>query len=153
MVEDVDPTPRAVGLLFAGGSSIAIANPIGPVLSALNVTMVGSTSSASVFGKILTLARNYLGVPVSHAATAWLPGHVDSAVVAAVKTIKQRHENRILDIPGVVGMGVGLSDRASGQAALEIYVTRHTELLRRALPASLDGVEVKTMETGEIVAY
>ena len=46
MVEDVSdltslPRPRAVGLLFAGSSSTAIANPIGEVLSFLGATMVG----------------------------------------------------------------------------------------------------------------
>jgi len=42
MVEDVTTNPRAVGLLFAGSSSTAIANPIGQVLSFLNATMVGN---------------------------------------------------------------------------------------------------------------
>jgi hypothetical protein len=42
MVEDVTTNPRAVGLLFAGSSSIAVANPIGQVLSFLGATMVGN---------------------------------------------------------------------------------------------------------------
>lgn len=42
MVQDVTSNARAVGLLFAGSSSIAVANPIGQVLSALNATMVGN---------------------------------------------------------------------------------------------------------------
>lgn len=42
MVEDVTTSPRAVGLLFAGSSSSAIANPIGQVLSFLGATMVGN---------------------------------------------------------------------------------------------------------------
>jgi hypothetical protein len=41
MVQDVTSNPRAVGLLFAGSSSIAVANPIGQVLSFLGATMVG----------------------------------------------------------------------------------------------------------------
>jgi hypothetical protein len=41
MVEDVTTNPRAVGLLFAGSSSIAVANPIGAVLSQLGASMVG----------------------------------------------------------------------------------------------------------------
>ena len=41
MVEDVTTNPRAVGLLFAGSSSIAVANPIGQVLSHLGASMVG----------------------------------------------------------------------------------------------------------------
>jgi hypothetical protein len=42
MVEDVTTNPRAVGLLFAGSSSTAVANPIGDVLSHLGATMVGN---------------------------------------------------------------------------------------------------------------
>jgi hypothetical protein len=42
MVEDVTTNPRAVGLLYAGSSSIAVANPIGDVLSHLGATMVGN---------------------------------------------------------------------------------------------------------------
>jgi hypothetical protein len=41
MVEDVATNPRAVGLLFAGSSTTAIANPIGEVLGELGATMVG----------------------------------------------------------------------------------------------------------------
>jgi len=42
MVEDVTTNPRAVGLLFAGSSSIAVANPIGQVLSFFGGSMVGN---------------------------------------------------------------------------------------------------------------
>ena len=42
MVENVTTSPRAVGLLFAGSSSLAVANPIGSVLSFFGATMVGN---------------------------------------------------------------------------------------------------------------
>ncbi|UCE01898.1 MAG: hypothetical protein JSW67_11595 [Candidatus Latescibacterota bacterium] len=47
MVEDVDTNPRAVGLLYAGSvrcikTAVAVANPIGDVLSRYNATMVGN---------------------------------------------------------------------------------------------------------------
>jgi len=42
MVEDVNNNPRAVGLLFAGSRTAAIANPIDDVLSFLNASMVGN---------------------------------------------------------------------------------------------------------------
>jgi hypothetical protein len=41
MVQDVTTNPKAVGLLFAGSSTSAIANPIGQVLSFLGASMVG----------------------------------------------------------------------------------------------------------------
>ena len=42
MVEDVTTNPRAVGLLFAGSNTLAVANPIGEVLEVLGATMVGN---------------------------------------------------------------------------------------------------------------
>jgi len=42
MVEDATTNPRAVGLLYAGSNTTAIANPIGDVLTRLGVTMVGN---------------------------------------------------------------------------------------------------------------
>lgn len=42
MVQDVTTNPKAVGLLFAGSSSIAVAQPINQVLSFLGATMVGN---------------------------------------------------------------------------------------------------------------
>ena len=42
MVQDVATNARAIGLLFAGSSTSAIANPIGQVLSFLGATMVGN---------------------------------------------------------------------------------------------------------------
>src|SRR5437899_2260343 len=46
MVEDVATNPRAIGLLFAGSSTDAIANPINQVLSFLSATMVGQLELA-----------------------------------------------------------------------------------------------------------
>ena len=41
MVEDVDASPRAVGLLFAGSSTSAAANPIDEVLQFVSGKMSG----------------------------------------------------------------------------------------------------------------
>lgn len=50
-------------------------------------------------------------------------------------------------------VSVGLPDRASGQPVIEIYVKEATGALKRALPSSLDGVQVNVVATGEIFAY
>ena len=42
MVEDAATNPRAIGLLFAGSSTDAIANPIDEVLAFLGATLVGN---------------------------------------------------------------------------------------------------------------
>lgn len=154
MVEDGVPSPRAVGLLFAGGSNTAIANPIDDVLNAFGVSMVGSgPSSARIMGKILAWAKTILSVAEIQVANAQLPPQASQAAVDAVRRIKERHEGRLLAIPGVIGVGVGVSEKTSRQAAIEIYVKEAGESLHRVLPKSLDGVEVKIIETGEIRAY
>lgn len=42
MVQDVSTNPKAIGLLFAGSTQTAIANPINEVLTFLGATMVGN---------------------------------------------------------------------------------------------------------------
>jgi hypothetical protein len=153
MVEDVATNPRAVGLLFAGSNTTAIANPIGDVLTSFGVSMVGSSLSASLMGKILAWANQFFGVAESQAANAQLPPQASQAAADVVRRVKERHEGRLLAIPGVIGVGVGVSEKAREQAAIEVYVIQATESLNQALPKSLDGVEVKMVETGEIHAY
>jgi len=153
MVEDVDVAPGAVGLLFAGSSSVAIANPIDAMLNAFpGVTIVGAPST-SLSHKILHWAKNLFRVSESHAASAQLPPQVNRAAVDAVRKIKEKHEAKLLSIPGVVGVGIGHSEKTPGQAAIEVYVKDSASAMRSQLPTSLDGVEVKVVETGEIQAY
>jgi hypothetical protein len=153
MVEDVLTNPRAVGLLFAGSSNTAIANPIDNVLNAFGVSMVGSGQSAGILGKILAWTKTILSLAEIQSANAQLPPQASQAAVDAVRRVKERHEGRLLAIPGVIGVGVGVSEKTSRQAAIEVYVKEAGESLHRALPKSLDGVEVKIIETGEIRAY
>jgi len=152
MVEDLDPTPHAVGLLFAGSSTVAIANPIDDVLSAFGVTMVGA-STTTLTRKILDWAKNLFRVNESHAASAQLPSSVNPAALDAVRKVKIRHEAQLMSVPGVVGVGIGQSEKLPGQAAIEIYVKEPPSAMRSQLPSSLDGIEVKIVETGEIHAY
>lgn len=153
MVEDVGITPKAVGLLFAGSSSVAIASPISAVLNSFEMSMVGQSTGASLREKIQTWAKALFGVRESHAASPQLPSHVPPSALDAVRRVKERHEGRLLAIPGVVGVGVGFSDRVNGQAAIEIYVRQPANSMRSHLPSSLEGVAVKIVETGEIQAY
>src|SRR5215475_7999692 len=134
MVEDIEANPRAVGLLFAGSSNTAIANPIDDVLNAFDVSMVGSGPSASIMRKILAWAKKLLSVSESQAANAQLPPQASQAAVDAVSRVKEHHEGRLLAVPGVIGVGVGVSEKAIGQVAIEIYVIQETDSLKQALP-------------------
>jgi hypothetical protein len=57
-----------------------------------------------------------------------------------------RHADRILAIPGVVGIAEGL---LHGQPCIQIHLAVEDEALKRSLPVSLDGYPVVTMVTGE----
>lgn len=149
IVEDVATCPRAVGLLFAGSDTITIANPISDVLSAFGVSMVGCPSSASqekspfrkIMARLLPTAGASPGPPV------------DPAAIVAASQAKERHEQALLSIQGVVGAGIGLSDVIPGQVVIELYVERDTAEVRRLLPAQLDSIPIQIVETGPIVAF
>jgi hypothetical protein len=63
------------------------------------------------------------------------------------KTAQERHTDKLLETPGVVGTAIGLGD--DGQAVVQIFTERHGI---KGLPDALDGVPVKVRVTGEIVA-
>ncbi len=155
MVEDVTTAPRAVGLLFAGSDARALANPINAVLAAFDpdVSLVGSAPAASLLGRMFARVKKIWRVSEIQAASVQLPGQADPAAVDAVTRVKERHEGRLLGVPGVVGVGVGLSDRIGGQPVIEIYVKQATDSLRQSLPSSLEGVPVNIVETGEFFAH
>lgn len=155
LLVDDGAIPRAVGLLFAGSSSIAIANPIQEVLNSFGVSMVGVSSQSSVptgtWERAVAWLKGIGRVRESHAQS--LPDQANAAAVAAVTRVKERHEAKLMSIPGVVGVAVGLSERDRRTPVIDIYVQEATAALNRALPRSLENVEVNIVETGEIVAY
>lgn len=60
----------------------------------------------------MAFVKRFFRVAESQAASAQLPGQVDPAAVDAVTRVKEKHESRLLGVPGVVGVGVGLSEEA-----------------------------------------
>jgi len=145
IVENCSQYPRVVGLLFAGSSTSTLANPISDVLSLLGVSMVGSSltpcSSSTSTGVSLMTAQSQLPPQANHRA------------VEAVSKVKERHEEAILRIEGVVGIGIGLSDTEPGQVVIEVYTKRPVHEMKHLIPEALEGIPVKIVETGEIVAY
>ncbi|MEW6213636.1 MAG: hypothetical protein AB1478_00285 [Nitrospirota bacterium] len=148
IVEDCLPYPRAVGLLFAGSNTVTVANPIIEVLSKLGISMVGTN-------EYCTSGGTSGGVTGSSAMTAQsqLPPYVNQKAIEAIKKVKERHEKTILQIEGVVGTGIGLSETVLGQVVIEVYVKKPLHEIRHLIPEALEGVPVKIIETGEITAY
>jgi hypothetical protein len=136
-----DACPQAVGLLFAGSAdgSTTIANPISAVLSGFNVTMVGGCTAAAA----------------SNAATPdVLAGNVGMSkdAVASAASVRDRHEDELMRIPGAVGTGIGASDQP-GQPAIVVYVKKMTPEAQAAAPKEMEGVPVKLIANGGFIAY
>jgi hypothetical protein len=127
MVEDVAVNPRAVGLLYAGSSSIAIANPINDVLSHFKVTMVGGAASAG-------------------ATTAAENGPASKKGLAAAIAVQQRHERELLNVPGAIGHAVG----AGNSPVLKVLVREITPRAQAAAPRQFEGIPVVLEEVGDV---
>lgn len=69
----------------------------------------------------------------------------------SVRAVKKRYEQMLLDIDGVVGVGVGLSSK--GQPCIKAYVKAKIEELGGEIPNKLDGVQVVLEEIGDIIPY
>jgi hypothetical protein len=128
MVEDVATNPRAVGLLYAGSSSIAIANPINDVLSYFNVTMVGADGGAA------------------SGSTADENGPASAKGLARAIAVQQRHGRELLNVPGAVGHAVG----AGNSPLIKILVREITPGAQASAPRQLEGIPVVLEEVGDI---
>ena len=66
-----------------------------------------------------------------------------------ITEVQKKHQNSIMSIPGVVGMGIGAEN---GNQVIKIMVKRKTPELIQKVPAELDGFKVIIEEVGEIKA-
>ena len=131
MVEDVNSSPRAIGLLYAGSSSIAIANPINDVLSTFQVTMVGGGAAAA--GASVTEDAGQAG---------------QARGLARAKEVQERHGRELLDVPGAVGHAIGLGN----SPVIKILVDQITPGAQARAPRDLEGVPVVLEEVGQLHA-
>lgn len=69
--------------------------------------------------------------------------------MASVEEVKKRHESRLMDTPGVVGVGIG---RSGGKAVIRVYVEKDTPKVRNAVPHALDDVPVEIVVSGRFKA-
>ena len=89
----------------------------------------------------LLVAAGCAGVPPVHAG--------DADPVEHASEVKARHEDALLQIPGVVGVGVGLASDGSGPV-IQVYVAEATDRILRDVPGRLEDVGVEIIETGVI---
>ena len=66
-----------------------------------------------------------------------------------VNDVKKKYEKKIMNIPGVVGIGIGKLDE---QDAITVLVVEKTALIEKKVPQELKGFPVVIQETGIIRA-
>lgn len=68
-----------------------------------------------------------------------------------LKAIKSTYSERLLNIDGVVGVGVGRS--RAGDLCIKAYVKKKIPDLEKHIPKQIENWPVELVEVGEIVAY
>jgi len=63
----------------------------------------------------------------------------DSEPPMTIRAVKQKHQQRFLNLSGVVSVGIGLRDQ---QEVIVIGIQQESETLRRQLPTALEGFPV-----------
>jgi hypothetical protein len=130
-----DANHQPVGLLYAGSSSIGIANPIQDVINAFTPKCGGS------FGFVGTSCTP---TTTTSAVTT------SSPAFAAASRAKERHARGLMASPAVIGVGVGLADDATGDTIVRVYVERG--VATPPIPPAIDGVRVEIVPTDRFVA-
>ncbi len=133
-----DTYPNPVGLLFAGNSTSTIANPASAVVSAFatgghTFAFVGSSCPGT----------NLKERPL---------GPADAEIEYATK-IKDNNEAALFEHPGVIGVGVGMSDDDPMQAVVVVYVESGHRMRPQGMPTDVEGIPVKVVPTEPFVAF
>jgi len=134
--------PRAVGMVFGTTpNGIAVVNPIDKVLTALKVALVGGCANS---GPLPTALKNPVAASGEEQAAL-------ASSVAAVRAVKDRHEQELLKLDDVAGTAIGRGDDP-GQAAMLVLLKKDTPQIRAQIPNEIEGVPVKIIESGEFQA-
>jgi hypothetical protein len=68
----------------------------------------------------------------------------------SIEQALDRHSKRLLELPGVTGLGIG---EQSGKPTIVIMVKNLTPDVKVMLPQTLEGHPVVVEESGEITAF
>ena len=149
-----------VGLLFAGSSTSTIANPIGEVLTKLGAAMGrtfsfgggGGGGAASPNGGGGGPRGNQSGgrqpfIPGLENLVSILPQQASDRALAVLES----HRANIMFTPGVIGVGIGASDKVAGEAAIVIFVNKDA-VTKPVIPDTIEGIPVNVILTDEFIA-
>lgn len=65
--------------------------------------------------------------------------------------IKRKYEHQLMELEGVVGVGIGIS--ALGKPCIKAYLRRKSPDLVSSIPPKLDDVDVEIEEVGDVTAF
>lgn len=151
-----------VALLFAGSSTTTIGNPIGAVLTQLSavlgspVTFNGVAGNGGGGGHVKGLDED--GNMGSGGRQPFTPGiqglmpQLPQQAADRASAVLENHRANLMFQPGVMGVGVGLSNRAEGEAAIVIYVNKDAGN-KPFLPDAIEGIPVNVVLTDQFVAF
>jgi hypothetical protein len=136
--------PRAIGMIFATTSNnVTVINPIAKVLKALKVALVGGCTNSGSFAVRSGDQADSDATEEQHTTFR--------ASFEVVRAVKDRHQQELLDLDDVAGTAIGRGDNP-GQAAMLVLVKKDTAEIRAKIPAQIEGVPVKIIESGEFRA-
>jgi hypothetical protein len=130
-------TLRPVALLFADSSTRTLGNPFAAVVEALDVLPVGEDG--------LAYGPTSVDEVVEEMESAMNPR------LERLKEIQQKHEDQIMAVPEVVGIGIGLAEPGDDYEFI-VYCKKIVPELWEKLPRLLDGVPVRLIESGPFEA-
>ena len=78
---------------------------------------------------------------------------VDEGQLRRAEQVLASNEAKLMGMPGVVGVGMGLTEKGD-RPAIHVYVNKQATggTVSSAIPKEIDGVTVRIMETDEIKA-
>jgi hypothetical protein len=144
-----------VALLYAGSSSSTIGNPIGEVLTKLG-TALGRTfsfvGSGGGGGGAAPITQSGQGRQPFIPGLGGLMPQLPQQAVDRASAVLEVHRANLMFQPAVMGVGIGASGRADGEAAIVIYVNKDAGN-RPILPDSIEGIPVTVILTDQFIAF
>jgi hypothetical protein len=114
----------------SGGTIVAV-NPIQPILTKFNVSLVGQTCTAAA-----PLERAFAGTTQ--------PADISPVLRASIehmRSVKQIHGPKLLAQHGVVAVGIGGGDSPE-HTALKVYITKDSPEIRSSVLSEVKGEKV-----------
>ena len=144
-----------VALLFAGSSTTTICNPIGEVLTKLGTALGGTFTFLG--GVAAPTPSGGDGGGQGHGRRPFTPGieslmpQLPQQAADRASAVLENHRANLMFQPAVMGVGVGLSGRADGEAAIVVYVNKDAGQ-KPFLPDSIEGIPVNVILTDLFIA-